>query len=194
MEWLVFFLLIFIIIVLESQVRTLNEDKYFLKEDNISLRNDLKKVLFKTEIFEERPQKVRKDKNCQEKKIKSGKATKEKSKIFIFENPKTEEDAEKLVSFRNLLIKHCINRVILVSFEDLSLKMSDDDEEAVIEEIFLLKNNPDNLPIIFYGGDCEDFIDFLLFCEWEERKDMEWIENPWEVEDIKEVLKEIKER
>lgn len=121
------------------------------------------------------------------------KETKERNKIFIFESARNEKEAENILSFRKLLESHFISRLILVNFEELSLKMFDDDKEAIIEEIFMLADNPDNLPIIFYGGDPGDFIDFLIFCEWENRTDMEWIENPRDINDLKEVIKEISE-
>jgi hypothetical protein len=114
-----------------------------------------------------------------------------RNNIFVFETAKSEKEAEKLVLFRNFLKENSINRIILVSFEELSSKMSDDKEEAIIEEIFMLEDNPDDLPIIFYGGDYEDFFKFLFFCKWEDREDMKWIENPRNINDLKEALKEI---
>jgi|SRR3989344_8828964 len=117
-----------------------------------------------------------------------------RNSIFVFETANSEKEAEKLVSFRNFLKENSINRIILVSFEELSSKMSDDDEEAIIEEIFMLEDNPDDLPIIFYGGNYKIFFEFLFFCGWEDRADMEWVENPWDMNNIKEVLKEISKR
>ena len=114
-----------------------------------------------------------------------------RNSIFVFETANSEKEAEKLVSFRNFLKENSINRIILVSFEELDSKMSNDDEEAIIEEIFMLEDNPDDLPIIFYGGDYEDFFEFLFFCGWEDRADMEWIGNPWDIKELREAIKEI---
>ena len=67
----------------------------------------------------------------------------------------------------------------MLCFENLLSKLSDNDNDSAIEEISILDDNPDNLPIIFYGGDYDEFLNFLYFFYWEDRDDIEWIENPW---------------
>jgi len=114
-----------------------------------------------------------------------------KNSIFVFETAKSEKEAEKLVSFRNFLKENSISRIILVDLEELSSKMSDDKKESIIEEMFVLEDNPDNLPIIFCGGNYEIFFEFLSSYGWEDRADMGWIKNPWNINEMKEVLKEI---
>lgn len=120
--------------------------------------------------------------------------TSERNEVFIFDDAKSEEDAEKLLLFRNFLKEHFVNRVMLVAFENLFSKISDDEEEAVIEEIFVLEDNFGNLPIIFYGGDYEEFLCFQCFCGWKDREDMEWIQDPWNIGDLKQALKGIERR
>ena len=186
--------LIFIIMVLKSQAEILEEDKYYLREDNISLRKDLKRALSGEETFHNKSRKDRKNKRQKKKKNKSKKATDKKSRVYIFEDPKSDREAEKILSFRNFLKEHSINKVIMVCFENLLPKLSDDDNDSAIEEISILDDNPDNLPIIFYGGDYDEFLNFLYFFYWEDRDDIEWIENPWEMKDVKKALKEIKKR
>lgn len=118
---------------------------------------------------------------------------KERCKIFIFENAKTKKDEENLVRFRNLLKNHSIS-AILVSLCDLSSKLSGNNEDSAIEEISMLKNNPDNLPIIFYGGPSyRYFTGFLCSCEWEDREDMQWIKDPWDINTLKEIIEEMSE-
>jgi len=193
MEWSIFYLMIFVITILCLQLKESEEDKHFLREDNISLRNDLNKVFLGKEIFRKDEQKCRTDGKQQGKEKKARKTTEKKNrkKVFIFEDVQSEEEAEKMVSFRNLLEKHSVAEMILVSLKDLRLKMSDENDDSVVEEIFMLNDNPDNLSIIFCGGDYEDFLDFLYFCGWEEREDMEWIDDPWDIDDLKQTLKEI---
>lgn len=191
MEIAFILILIFTIIIRDSQVKMLERDKYFLREDNISLKNDFKRLLWGQEIFEEKPQKAGKGKN--RKKKKSEKAGKERGRIFIFENAKNEEEVENLVSFRNFLKEHSVNNMILVNLEDLSQSLSDNNNENVIEEISMLENNPDNLPIIFCGEDYEYFMDFLFSYGWEDRGDMEWVENPWDIDELKEIIEEMSE-
>lgn len=119
---------------------------------------------------------------------------KEKCKIFIFENAKNEEEAERLVSFRDLLKKHTIS-AILVNLRDLSSKLSDDSEESAIEEMSVLEDNPDNLPIIFYGGPSyRYFFGFLCSCDWEYREDMRWINDPRNIDRLKKVIEKMSER
>lgn len=194
--WFAFFSAIFIILVLKSKLDTMKEEKYFLREDNISLRNDLKKVNFRMEdcCNQDWPEEwVRVKEKIKKKNQKKSSKNRDRDRIFIFEDGKSEEDAEKLVSFRNFLKGHSINEIVLVDFETLALKLPDDGDGLVIEEILVLGNNPDNLPIIFYGGDPEDFLSFLHFFDWIERIDIGWIEDPWDIEDLKDILEEIKE-
>lgn len=195
--WFALFSAIFIILVLKSQVDMMKEEKYFLREDNISLRTDLKKIIFKMENscnnqnwpeeWVEVKEKVKK-KN-QEKTSKP----KYRDRIFIFNDSKSEEDAEKLVSFRNFLKGHSINEIVLVDLETLVLKLSDESDDSVVEEIIFLNNNPENLPIIFYGGNHESFLSLSYFFCWIDRFNMVWIEDPWDIDDLKDVLEEIKE-
>lgn len=194
MELSIFLLMIFVIIILKSKAEILEEDKYYLREDNISLRNDLKRVLLEEENFHKKQGKKKKGKKQKEKKNRPRKATDERSRIYIFEDAKSDKETEKILSFRNFLREHSVNKVIMVCFENLLPKLSDDDNEAVVEEILILDDNPDNLPIIFYGGDYDEFLNFLYFFYWEDRDDIEWIENPWEMKDVKKALKEIKKR
>lgn len=193
--WFALFFAIFIIFVLKSQTEILEEDKHFLREDNISLRSDLKKALFRMENIHSNQNWQKEWVGVKEKikKKKPMKGTKKRDRIFIFEDAKSEKDAEKLVSFRDFLKGNSISEVVLVEFETLALKLSDEDDDSVIEEIFILDDNPDNLPIIFYGGDPEDFLSFLCFFEWHDRVDMEWIEDPWDIDDLKEVIEELRE-
>lgn len=194
--WYAFFSAIFIIMILKSEVDMMEEEKYFLREDNISLRNDLKKVNFRMEgcCNQDWPEEwVRVKEKIKKKNQKKLSKNRDRDRIFIFEDGKSEEDAERLVSFRNFLKEHSINDIVLVDFETLALKLPDDGDDSVIEEILVLGNNPDNLPIIFYGGDPEDFLSFLLFFNWIERIDMGWIEDPWDIEDLKDILEEIEE-
>lgn len=192
MELSIFLLMIFIIMILKSQTEILEEDKYYLREDNISLRNDLKRVLLEEETFRNESQKDIENKKRKQKKKKPRKIKKKRNRLYIFEDAKSEEESGKLVSFRNLLKENSISKAILICFEHIYSKVFGDDENPVAEEIILLDNNPDNLPIIFYGGKYEDFLEFIYFCYWEDREDMKWIENPWDMEDLKQALKEIR--
>lgn len=186
--------LIFIIMVLKSQAEILEEEKHYLREDNISLRNDLKRVLLAEETFYNKSRKDRKNKKQKKKKNKSEKAAEKRSTVYIFEDAKSGKEAKKILSFRNFLKEHSVNKVIMVCFENLLPKLSDDDNDAVVEEMPILDDNPDNLPIIFYGGNYDKFLNFLYFFYWEDRDDIEWIEDPWEIKDVKRALKEIKKR
>lgn len=193
MDLSIFLLMIFIIVILVHQKNILEEDKHYLREDNISLRNDLKRILLGEENFH-KSRKDRKNKRQKKKKNKSKKATDKRSRVYIFEDAKSDKEAEKILSFRNFLKEHSINEVIMVCFENLLPKLSDDDNDAVVEEMPIFDDNPDNLPIIFYGGDHDEFLNFLYFFYWEDRDDIEWIENPWEIKDVKRALKEINRR
>ena len=51
----------------------------------------------------------------------------------------------------------------MLCFENLLSKLSDNDNDSAIEEISILDDNPDNLPIIFYGGDYDEFLNFCIF-------------------------------
>ena len=186
--------LIFIIMVLKSQAEILEEDKHYLREDNISLRKELKRALSGEETFHNESRKDKKNKRQKKKKNKSKKATDKRSRVYIFEDAKSDKETEKIASFRNFLKEHSINKVIMLCFENLLSKLSDNDNDSAIEEISILDDNPDNLPIIFYGGDYDEFLNFLYFFYWEDRDDIEWIENPWEMKDVKRALKEIKKR
>ena len=192
MEWPIFYLMIFVIIILCFQIRESEEDKHFLREGNISLRNDLKKYLFKNEISNS--QKGRRDEDGKCKNKKTGKVAINRGRVFIFEDAESEEETEKIFLFRKLLKKHSVTKLMLICLEDLRLKMFDEDDESVVEEIFAINENPSNLPIIFCGKNHDDFLGFLYFCGWEDREDMEWVENPWDIDDLKEVLKEISRR
>lgn len=193
MDLSIFLLMIFIIVILVHQKNILEEDKHYLREDNISLRNDLKRILLREENFH-KSRKDRKNKRQKKKKNKSKKATDKRSRVYIFEDAKSDKEAEKILSFRNFLKEHSINEVIMVCLENLLPKLSDDDNDAVVEEMPIFDDNPDNLPIIFYGGDHDEFLNFLYFFYWEDRDDIEWIENPWEIKDVKRALKEINRR
>lgn len=193
--WFALFSAIFIIAVLKSQIDMMKEEKYFLREDNISLRSDLKKAIFKVCDCCDNQDWPKEWVGVKEKirKKNQKKSSKNRDKIFIFENARSEEEADKLVSFRNFLKGHSVSEIILVEFEALALKLSEDSDDSVIEEILVLGNNPDNLPIIFYGGDPEDFLSFLHFFGWIHRIDMGWIEDPWDIDDLKDILEEIEE-
>ena len=117
MEWPIFYLMIFVIIILCFQIRESEEDKHFLREDNISLRNDLKKSLFKEEIFS--PQKGRWDEDRKHKKKKAGKAAIDRRRVFIFKDAESEEETEKFFLFRKLLKKHSVTKLMLICLEDL---------------------------------------------------------------------------
>lgn len=192
MDMTVFLLMIFIIIILVHQKNILEESKYYPQENNFFTRND--STFMAEEVFHSIKRERNERKTNMERKKRLKKEVKNRKKIFIFKNAESEEETENLVSFRDLLKDNFINKIILVSLEDLNLKLYDDEDDSAIEEIFLLDDNPDNIPIIFYGGDYEDFLEFLFICGWEDRLDMEWVENPWDVNNLKEVIKQISKR
>ncbi|MBM2818256.1 MAG: hypothetical protein HW401_846 [Parcubacteria group bacterium] len=185
MELGVFYLMSFAIIFLYFQNRMLKEDNHFLKEANISMRTQLNKDFSGKEIQRKGGRRTMRD-------VKSSKTL--RKKIFIFEDIQTEKEAENISLLRNLLNGNSVTNIILVSFEGLRLKIFDEDDDSDIEEIFALSKNPNNLPIIFYGGDRNNFPNFLYYCGWEKREDIKWIENPCNIGALKQVLNEISRR
>mgnify|MGYP001597146485 CR=1 FL=1 len=162
----------------------MKEDNHFLKESNIFIRNEFNKALCGKEDRH----------NKQGGGIKPGKSIKDKDRIYIFESAKTENNAEKIVEFRNFLKENNVRKIIPVNFEDLSRNVSDPNEKVLVEESFLLMNNSRNFPIIFYGGNYDTFLLFRSRCRWNKRKDIEWIENPWEIQVLMGALKEMSGR
>lgn len=193
MELAVFYLLAFAIIFLYFQNRALKEDNYFLKESNISIRNEFKKALLGKEILQNQSRIGRKDEKRTMEEKRANK-TARGIRIFIFADVRSGKEAESIALFRNTLEKNSVNKIIIVSFEDFSLKFYDEDDESDIEEIFALNDNPNNLPIVFFGGDHNDYLDFLYDAGWEDREDMEWIKDARDMNVLKQALKEISRR
>lgn len=112
-------------------------------------------------------------------------------KIFILSDDSRDQQ-EEMTHLRNTLISNGINRVILVDFQQFYIKLFGSKDERVaikeIEGISILAENPKKLPIIFYGGEREDYRFFIGFLEWQGRKDIGWVQNPHQIEDIKKIV------
>lgn len=183
--WIVIVLAAIMLIISDSKMNILKEEKHFLREQNILLRNDLAKMISVVEnLAEDR-------KNNNDLSLRKRESWKRKNKnnkkIFIF-NDGESEGTQRL---RKLLKKNLITEVVLVDFKVLSSNLSSKDN-IMIEESSLISKNLYNLPIIFYGGSQADFKDFLEHYGWWKRKDLEWVEYPFEEEDLKQVLKEMR--
>ena len=63
---------------------------------------------------------------------------KKRDRIFILRMPNPRKTPEKLLSFRDFLKGNSISEVVLVEFETLALKLSDEDDDSVIEKFLSL--------------------------------------------------------
>lgn len=174
-----------ILIISDSRISVLKEDKRFLMEENSWLKNNLKGMIFVVENLADN----RKNNNGSVRSRESRQRKNKSNKIFIFNDSEPEETQE----LRNLLKKNYINEIMLIDFEVLSSKLSSTDN-FMIEESYLVNKNLHNLPIIFYGGNEADFKDFLEHYGWEKRKDLEWVEYPFKEEKLKQALNEIRNK
>lgn len=186
--WIIVFLAAIMLIISDSKIGILKEERHFLREENILLRNDIRRMIFLVENLTENEK--RKDNNFPEKKHKTREKRKKNNKIFIFNGSESMDESQKL---RVFLKKNYVDRIALIDFKVLFSKLSSKDD-AGIEESFLINKNLDNLSIIFYGGNPADFEAFLIHYKWKERRDIEWIKNPFEVEELKKALKEIRNK
>ena len=112
-----------------------------------------------------------------------------KTEILIFGNKEEGKERNALI---NALVSNGVNRVILVDFEQIYQKLFGNAKERIsfgeIEGSSILGNNPKKLPIIFYGGNQEDYFFLIRFFCWQGRKDMGWVHNPHQIEDIIEII------
>lgn len=110
-------------------------------------------------------------------------------RIFIF----SDDDLEKIILLRGFLKSNGIRRVILVDLGYISMKMVDEEAANIMVEEFPVLERRWGFrdPIIFYGGRYTDYINFLSSRDWYGRKDIGWIDDPYSIKKLKDVIDKI---